>query len=305
MTYGVEVEELGALAPRAPFVLPVTLLAGLGMATLADGVLCREPPTAIGLTAIVTFTWFGVALAVARRERYRLALLCLAPVAGVLVTLLFWLVTQAGGAWGIFFSIPVAFLMLLTVPPMLVLHAFQRRAGRARPGSMLKQSDSLRVWFAGLAILLFLQVAFAAGVTTLTPVRLAIFVITAGGLIIVAACDLLLARRLARAAAGAEPRSDERVDPEILRLDLGIGAERWFSNPHRGYAYRGAEKPGSVVVGALDWIWPLLRRRAAFSLGMAVLAGATLGCGVYGELTRPHVSITQENCPLCAVAAER
>jgi hypothetical protein len=36
---------------------------------------------------------------------------------------------------------------------------------------------------------------------------------------------------------------------------------------------------------------------------MAVLPGATLGYGVYGELTRPLVSITQENCPLCAAAA--
>jgi hypothetical protein len=215
------------------------------------------------------------------------------------------LATNVGGPWGIFLGFTVCFLMALSVPPMLVLHAAERRARRARPGSLLKQSDQLRVWFAGLAVLLGLQVVLAREASETTPMRLTILVITAGGLLILAACDLILARRLARAATGAESRTDDRVDPAIPPLDLGVGDGRWFCNPHRGSAYRGAEKPACVVVGALDWIQPLLRRRAVTSGCLALIAAVVLGVSTYGELVRPLDKVTEGNCPVCASAAQR
>jgi len=302
MTQAVQVQELaGRPAPRAPFVLPVTLLAGLGASMVADALLHAEHSLAVGFAVIVTFTWFGVSLIVACSERNRLLLLCLAPpLLGGVITMGIWLLTNVGGAWGLFLAIAVGCLMALSVPPMLVIHTVERRAGRARLGSILKQSDHLRVWFAGLAVLLSLNVAFAMEASAITPVRLSILVITAGGLLILAVCDLILARRLARAAGGAESRTDERVDLAIPRLDLGVGDGRWFCSPHRGSAYRGVEKPACVVVGALDWIQPLLRHRAVSSACLALLAAIVLGFSAHGELTRPLETVTQGNCPLCA-----
>jgi hypothetical protein len=86
---------------------------------------------------------------------------------------------------------------------MILLHAIARRAGRARPGSILNQSDGLRVWFAGLVMLLCLNLVLMISAGAATPVRLSILVVTAGGSLILTVCDLLLTRRLAGMAAGA------------------------------------------------------------------------------------------------------
>ena len=209
-----------------------------------------------------------------------------------------WLLTYVGGAWGIYLPFAVSCFIVLSLPPMILLHAIARRAGRARPGSILKQSDGLRVWFAGLAMLLCLNLVLMISAGAVTPVRLSILVVTAGGLLILAVCDLSVTRRLAGAAAGAESRTDDRVDLAVPRLDLGVGDGRWFCSPHPGSAYRGAHKPAAVVVGALDWIQPLLRRRAATSACLALLAATTLGFSVHHELTRPPETVTR--CVLSA-----
>jgi hypothetical protein len=294
MTCGVEIAALaGRPAQRAPFVLPVTLLAGLGASVVADAMLRTEHSLALGFTVIVTLTWFGVASIVARSERNQVPLLCVVPplLSGAM-TMTTWLLTFVGGAWGIYLPFAVGCLMALSVPPMIVLHAIARRVGRARPGSILKQSDGWRVWFAGLAMLLCLNLLFMISASAVTPVRLSILVVTAGSLLILAVCDLSLTRSLAAVAAGAESRTDDRVDRAVPRLDLGVGDGRWFCNPHRGSAYRGAEKPAAVVVGALDWIQPLLRRRAVTSGCLALLAATALGFSVQAELTRPPETVT-------------
>ena len=167
-------------------------------------------------------------------------------------------------------------LALPLLLPLMTIHAFEQRANRGRPGSILVESDQARVWFVCLVLVALVTLISGMTSSVTTPLVLLLLAIVGAGLAAIAVHDFRLASRVRQARSGAEPSAPDSIHDGVARFDLGLGDERWQCGVKLGPAYRSDGHPALIVIGSFEIVEPLLRRTARVSSFVALGTAAAL-----------------------------